>query len=142
VLQAIRGNLYPDSNLGVTVRDITFRYACFMESRKKGLLFWKKNHNDDIQWGTGWGTSYWVPNSSTPCTNYIYKEFCHGTGWAANQADINYTLQLEQYTIRFDHPFSCESPDEVVYLYNNNFIRNLDVSGLFCEDDCWVRGCN
>lgn len=142
-LEVLFGNAYTSGNQ--LVRDFKFQYHRRMQSHKKGFwgIGWDRNHHDDIQWGTGYGIQYDMPSITTPCTGFVHKENCGGTGWTQNSWSISSSLILEDwYTMPANLPGSCQVPNNFEFLYNNNFVQNNDVSNLFCEDDCWVRGCN
>ena len=102
--------------------EFTIDYYCEMKSEKKGLFGWKKNHNDDINWGTGYGVS----SSMGSIT--------HGTGWTQNSWKITYNKRL--FPIRTT-PFSSPPNPSFQFTYNNTTLNNLDASGLECEDDCF-----
>ena len=137
LLQILYGNLRPGN-----VRNFTFQYKTTARSLKKKLWWWGKNHDDDLQFGTGWGAQWDMPSIGTlnPCTNFTHNEVCHGTGWTQNSWEITSTFILEsEWTAPAWGP--CHLPDNREFLYNINFVQNNDVSNLTCENSCFTRTC-
>ncbi len=101
----------------------TLSVSCEMTSEKKGAFGWKKNKNDDIKWGTGYGV------------HSALGSVTHGTGWTQKGWKINYYKQLLPVNTLY---FSYGTPSTYhEFYYNNTTLINLDASGVSCEDDCF-----
>ncbi len=120
----------------------------YSERKKRSNHSWKKNHYDDIEFGTGFGIighyktgpPPYEPFTQNICWNNgnASNEVCGGTGWVQNSWKIdffiNYSSQINTGT------GNCDWLD-ARFLYNINFVRNNDLSGLECDDSCYTRGC-
>lgn len=120
-----------------------FAYQGLLESKKRHKWWgWQKNNDDDFQFGTGYGIIAY-PHTGFP--NYLdcgtSTEACSGTSWITN--NFWRTSFFTSYANQVYHipTSSCNSVD-ARFLYNINYVKNLDVPGLECSDDCWNRGCN
>ena len=115
------------------------RYICTMQSHYKSNNVWKKNHYHNISWGTGYGYQYDI--TLDQCATFTHREKCGGASWTAKIWQIIYQKTMDSYIV----PAADNGCKEIVnlsLLYNNNFVENIQVTGLFCESDCWIRGCN
>ena len=66
-------------------------------------------------------------------------EVCGGTGWTQNSwhigVFINYSDVINTGT------GDCNAI-EASYLYNLNFVKNKNLSGLECDESCYSRSCD
>lgn len=94
-------------------------------SSKRRTAWWKKNFDDNLSWGTGWGVM-----------SSFYGSMAHGTTWSTtNTWQINYFFRCYPVVTTSSSALPVSS---FSFTYNGNHLTNTSLNpDLVASDDCF-----